>query len=76
MLTILPYTDALAPHFHAINAAWIDAMFELEPHDEDVLANPRARIVDKGGVILFAAHADHGVVGTGALMPTAPAVSS
>lgn len=71
-VTILPYTDALAPHFHAINAAWIRAMFVLEPHDEHVLAHPRALIIDKGGVILFAATPEGAIIGTGALMPTAP----
>lgn len=71
-LAIRPYTDALAPYFHAINAAWIRAMFVLEPHDEAVLADPRGRIVDRGGVILFAEHPEHGIIGTGALMPTAP----
>ena len=71
-LTIRPYTDALAPHFQAINAAWIRAMFVLEPHDEEVLADPRGHIIDRGGVILFTEHPEHGVIGTGALMPTAP----
>ena len=71
-LAIRPYADALAADFRAINAAWIEAMFVLEPHDEDVLSHPRAHIVDKGGVILFAEHPDHGIIGTGALMPTAP----
>lgn len=73
---ILPYTDALAPAFHDINAAWIADMFVLEDHDRHVLSSPREAIVDKGGIILFAAtHApeDGGeVIGTGALMPTAP----
>lgn len=75
-MPILPYTDALAPYFHAINAAWISDMFVLEPHDEHVLSHPRETIVDKGGVILFAEHPEHGpdraIVGTGALMPTGP----
>lgn len=71
-IAFLPYTDALAPHFQAINAAWIEAMFALEPHDEEVLANPRAFIIDKGGTILFAATPDGAIVGTGALMPTQP----
>lgn len=74
MLTLLPYTDALAPHFRAINAAWIAEMFTLEPHDEHVLDHPREAIVDPGGVILFAHHAEHGIVGTGALMPVAPRI--
>lgn len=69
-LTILPYADELAPAFHAINAAWIADMFVLEPHDEHVLSQPRAAIVDKGGTILFVSHPQHGVIGTGALMPT------
>lgn len=71
-LTILPYTDALAPHFHAINAAWISTMFVLEPHDEHVLSHPREAIVDRGGTILFAAMPDGNIIGTGALMPTGP----
>lgn len=74
MPTILPYSDDLAPAFRAINAAWIADMFVLEPHDEHVLAHPREAIVDKGGVILFVAVPEHGVVGTGALMPLAPGV--
>lgn len=71
-LSILPYTDALAPYFHAINAAWISAMFVLEPHDEHVLSHPREAIVDRGGTILFVAGPDGQIIGTGALMPTEP----
>jgi GNAT superfamily N-acetyltransferase len=69
---IMPYTDALAPDFHAINAAWISDMFVLEPHDEHVLSHPRECVIDPGGVILFAATDDGRIIGTGALMPTAP----
>lgn len=73
---ILPYTDALAPAFHDINAAWIGEMFVLEDHDRHVLSSPREAIIDRGGTILFAATRalDDGgeVVGTGALMPTEP----
>lgn len=71
-MRILPYTDALAPAFHAINAAWIADMFVVEPHDEHVLAHPREAIVDRGGIILFVADEAGTVVGTGALMPTGP----
>jgi GNAT superfamily N-acetyltransferase len=71
-MQILSYTDTLALHFAAINAAWIEDMFVLEDHDRHVLAHPREAIIDKGGVILFAATPDGAVVGTGALMPTAP----
>lgn len=49
-VAILHYTDALAPPFRAIKAAWLRAMFVLESHDEEVLADPRGHIVDQGGV--------------------------
>jgi N-acetylglutamate synthase-like GNAT family acetyltransferase len=74
MLTILPYTDDLAAAFHDINVAWVSTMFVMEPHDEHVLSHPREAIVDQGGIILFVTHPDHGVIGTGALMPTAPGI--
>lgn len=70
MLTILPYTDALAAAFRDINAAWISDMFVLEEHDRHVLSHPREAIVNRGGVILFVATPDGHVIGTGALMPT------
>jgi DNA-binding MarR family transcriptional regulator/GNAT superfamily N-acetyltransferase len=69
---ILDFTDDLAPDFHAINAEWITSMFVLETADREVLENPRARILDRGGAILFAATKQHGVVGTCALYRTAP----
>ena len=71
---ILPYTDALAPAFRDINAAWIRDMFVLEPHDEHVLSHPRAAIIDPGGAILFVADPQGEVVGAGALMPAGPGV--
>jgi GNAT superfamily N-acetyltransferase len=69
-LTILEYSEGLARHFHDINAQWISAMFRLEDTDRDVLQNPGARIVDPGGVILFAQDPDLGIVGTCALQKT------
>ena len=68
-LEIVDYDDSLAGAFHDINAAWIESMFTLEPHDRDVLENPRHHIIDRGGIILFVKHPNHGIVGTGALMP-------
>lgn len=70
-LAILDFTDALAPQFDAINRAWIEAMFAVEPHDDEVLSDPRTHIVDRGGTILFVAGADGEILGAGALMPTA-----
>jgi DNA-binding MarR family transcriptional regulator/ribosomal protein S18 acetylase RimI-like enzyme len=71
-LEILEFTDALAPAFHDINARWIEQMFALEPTDREVLENPRARIVDPGGDILFVRAGDLGVIGACALQKTGP----
>jgi GNAT superfamily N-acetyltransferase len=68
-LAIIEYSDDLAGDFSAINRAWIETMFVLEPHDEDVLNNPRKWIIDKGGVVLFVEAQGRGIVGAGALMP-------
>ena len=69
-LTLREFSDELAPHFHDINAEWIEAMFRLEPTDRDVLENPRARIIDAGGDILFVEAEGLGIVGTCALQKT------
>lgn len=69
-LTIREFSDELAQDFQDINAQWIAAMFRIEQTDRDVLENPRARIVDPGGVILFAEARDLGIVGTCALQKT------
>ena len=67
-LSIREFTDELAPAFHDINAQWLTAMYRLEPVDIEVLRNPRARIIDPGGVILFVEAEDLGIVGTCALL--------
>ena len=70
LLTIHEFSDELASHFHDINAEWINAMFKLEATDREVLENPRAKIVDPGGVILFVEARGLGIVGTCALQKT------
>jgi DNA-binding MarR family transcriptional regulator/GNAT superfamily N-acetyltransferase len=70
VLRIHEFSDALAGDFHDINAEWIQAMFKLEATDREVLENPRARIVDPGGVILFVEARGLGIVGTCALQKT------
>lgn len=66
-LAIRDYSDDLAGHFRDINAEWIQAMFRMEPTDQEVLDHPRARIIAPGGVILFVEAKGLGVIGTGAL---------
>lgn len=69
-LVIHDFRDDLAAAFHDINAEWIDAMFQMEDADREVLENPRARIVDPGGAILFVEAPGLGVIGTCALQRT------
>jgi DNA-binding MarR family transcriptional regulator/GNAT superfamily N-acetyltransferase len=69
-LRICEFDDARAQDFHDINAQWITAMFALEATDRDVLENPRARIIDPGGAILFVEAPGLGVIGTCALQKT------
>lgn len=71
-LRIREYSDDLAVHFHDINAEWINAMFRLEATDREVLENPREKIIDAGGVILFVEARGLGIVGTCALQKTGP----
>lgn len=70
---ILPYSEALAPHFREINLEWIRAMFTLEPIDEEVLDDPETHILRPGGQIWFAEVAKLGVVGVCALKKTGEA---
>jgi GNAT superfamily N-acetyltransferase len=72
-LSIIDYDDDLAPHFYAINAQWIEAMFVMEPTDRETLENPRAKIIDPGGDILFVRVPDLGIVGACALQKTGDA---
>ena len=69
-LRIHEFSDALAPLFHSINAQWIEAMYNMEPTDRDVLEHPQEKIIDKGGDILFVEAEGLGIVGTCALQKT------
>lgn len=72
VLVIREFEDSLARDFHDINAEWINSMFRLEDTDREVLENPRARIIEPGGQILFVEAKDVGIVGACALQKTGP----
>lgn len=69
-LTLHEYRDDLAADFARINAEWIEAMFRLEPTDREVLDNPREKIIDPGGAIMFVEAEGLGIVGACALQKT------
>ena len=68
-LKIVEFSDDLAPHFDRISREWVEDMFRLEAEDIAMIENPRARVIDKGGTILFVEDPELGIVGTCALMP-------
>jgi N-acetylglutamate synthase-like GNAT family acetyltransferase len=64
-------TDARA--FRALNEAWIEKHFTLEPSDRAVLNDPEGHILDEGGRIFFAI-VDGVIAGCCALIPMDPGV--
>jgi DNA-binding MarR family transcriptional regulator/RimJ/RimL family protein N-acetyltransferase len=69
-LSIRDYCDDLAGAFRDINAQWISSMYTMEQADREVLDDPRGRIIDPGGAILFVEAEGLGVVGACALQKT------
>jgi GNAT superfamily N-acetyltransferase len=53
-MEIVPFSAAYAPAFTALNRAWIERLFTIEPADLKVLNDPQAAIIDSGGQIFFA----------------------
>ena len=67
LIKIIPYAKELVPHFKALNLAWLQKYFVVEPLDEVILSNPEAYFNDKGGLIFFATYNGE-VAGTFALL--------
>ena len=63
---IVSFEPGLAPHFERLNVEWLEAYFEVEPVDREVLRDPQRNIIEHGGDVLFARLGDQ-VVGTCAL---------
>lgn len=53
-IKIVEYRREHQPFFEALNRAWIEKLFEMEPVDEWVLTNPEKAIIETGGAILMA----------------------
>src|ERR1044071_1419145 len=64
-IKIVDYRPWHQPYFEAMNRAWIEEMFVMEPLDEWVLTNPEEAILKPGGAILMAEYEGHpaGTVG-------------
>jgi len=66
-IEILEYRAAFKKHFQELNHSWLREHFTVEPEDEKLLSDPRGRIVNRGGAVLFAAAGEE-IVGTCALI--------
>lgn len=53
-IEIVPYTEENQNFFTALNVLWVEKYFVMEPHDVEVLYNPKEHIIEKGGYIYFA----------------------
>ncbi|GAB3563817.1 hypothetical protein GCM10027578_08190 [Spirosoma luteolum] len=61
-VTIIPYEARYQPAFKALNTAWIEQYFTLEPHDIEQLDHPDVYILPNNGQI-FLARLDDAIVG-------------
>lgn len=66
-IVICEYRAAMKKYFKSLNYEWLREYFEVEKKDEQILSDPRRKIVNRGGAIFFAC-LDNYVVGTCALI--------
>lgn len=66
-MQIISWKQEYSEEFKNMNIYWLEEFFWVEPHDEDVLGNPKKYIIDPGGEIFFAVQ-DEEVIGCVALM--------
>lgn len=64
---ITPYKPELKNHFIALNKAWLEDYFFVEPHDIEVFENLEDLILTPGGAIFFCLDGTDKVVGTVAM---------
>jgi GNAT superfamily N-acetyltransferase len=66
VINIVTYQDKYLPDFKRLNLEWLDKYNLTEPYDLDILNDPQATVIDKGGCIFIAVDDDH-AVGTAGL---------
>ena len=52
-MQIVSWKQEYSEEFKAMNIYWLEEFFWVEPHDEEVLGNPRKYIIEPGGTIFF-----------------------
>ncbi|KAF2510631.1 GNAT family N-acetyltransferase [Flavobacterium foetidum] len=66
-INIIPFSPDLKEHIKTLNIAWLTKYFKVEEKDELTLSNPQEEIIDKGGLIFYAAY-NNEILGTASLM--------
>ena len=66
-MQIVSWKPEYSEEFRDMNLYWLEEFFWVEPHDEDVLGNPKKFIIDPGGMIFFVKDKDL-IIGCVALM--------
>jgi GNAT superfamily N-acetyltransferase len=64
---LIDYEDHHQPVFKSLNAEWLEHYNLMEPHDLEILDNPRKNILDPGGFI-WLAQCEGMIVGSAALI--------
>ncbi|MDM7923623.1 MAG: GNAT family N-acetyltransferase [Pyrinomonadaceae bacterium] len=67
-VTVIPFDERFAGDFARLNYEWIERYFRVEPHDSELLDDPKGQIVATGGEVFFAV-IDEACVGTVAMVP-------
>ena len=70
MISLVAYQDKYLPDFKRLNLEWLEKYDLTEQYDLDILNDPQASIIDKGGCIFIALDVDT-VVGTAGLSKAA-----
>ena len=66
-MDIVSFDPSLKKDFVRLNQEWLEAYFNIEPHDVELLENCESSIIQKGGYIFFGI-LDKEVIGTFALI--------
>ncbi len=66
-MEIVSWKPVYSKEFKNMNIHWLEEFFWVEPHDEDVLGNPKKYIIDPGGMIFFVKE-NKDIIGCVALM--------
>jgi putative acetyltransferase len=66
MINIQQYEDKYQADFKRLNLEWLEKYGLLEPHDLEILDDPKGMLIDRGGCIFLAMENDK-VIGTAGL---------